>query len=339
VLGGSNARCWSLTLRSPGSAVPPPMYVIANEQGYLAAPAATSRLTFCPGERYEVVIDFTNFRSRQVFFYNDAGAPFPNGVTPQSDPASRFLATPMRFDVTRPLNAAVPAGPYVAAGKTLVPVAPLAATAGLPARDLVLNEVTDANGAPVRVQIDGKAFEAPVTETPRRGAVEVWRFLNTTVDAHPIHLHLVKFQVVSRQRFDSRQYVVDSGIDQLFGAPAGFEITKPPLAGYLLGAPRTPSAIERGWKDTVIALPGEVTTVIAEWDGRWNDCAAGSTPNVDPATGLGGTCKFPAPWADAPANTISAPYFENVTSGPYVWHCHIVDHEDNEMMRPSLVMP
>jgi hypothetical protein len=64
-------------------------------------------------------------------------------------------------------------------------------------------------------------------------------------------------------------------------------------------------------------------------DGRWSECA--NNPNGPP------NCKFPAP-APTVANP-TPPYFQPVTSGPYVWHCHIVDHEDNEMMRPTLVMP
>jgi FtsP/CotA-like multicopper oxidase with cupredoxin domain len=80
---------------------------------------------------------------------------------------------------------------------------------------------------------------------------------------------------------------------------------------------------ETGFKDTAISDPGEVLTVRAKWDGRWSECA--NNPIGPP------NCKFPA--------QAGAPYFQPVTSGPYVWHCHIVDHEDNEMMRPTLVMP
>lgn len=65
---------------------------------------------------------------------------------------------------------------------------------------------------------------------------------------------------------------------------------------------------ERGWKDTFIMYPGEVTTVIA----RWAPTDAGATGDN---------------------------YFAFNPNGGhgYVWHCHIIDHEDNEMMRPYLV--
>jgi spore coat protein A, manganese oxidase len=101
----------------------------------------------------------------------------------------------------------------------------------------------------------------PVTETPRAGTTEVWRIHNFTMDAHPIHLHLVGFEVVERIGMD--------------------------------GTPRAPEPGETGLKDTVIAYPDEVTVVKAHFD----------------------------------------------KAGLYVWHCHILEHEDNEMMRPMQVLP
>jgi len=101
--------------------------------------------------------------------------------------------------------------------------------------------------------------EVPPTET--------WEVWNYTVDGHPIHLHLVKFKVVNRQPFD------------------------PLNPGTFTGAARAPEPTEAGWKDTVIAYPGEVTRLNTTFD----------------------------------------------IQGLYVWHCHIVEHEDNEMMLPYCV--
>ncbi len=78
-------------------------------------------------------------------------------------------------------------------------------------------------------------WDDPIATNPTLDTTETWELWNWTADAHPIHLHLVKFKVVDRQAFD-------------------------PLTGALLGAPRPPEATEAGWKDTVIAYPGEVTT-------------------------------------------------------------------------------
>jgi hypothetical protein len=106
----------------------------------------------------------------------------------------------------------------------------------------------------------------PMTERPHQGDTEQWDIYNLTVDGHPIHLHLVRYQVVNRQALD-------------------------PVTNLPVGAPMPPQANETGYKDTVIAYPGEVTRVKATFD----------------------------------------------IAGLYVWHCHIVEHEDNEMMRPYCV--
>jgi len=99
----------------------------------------------------------------------------------------------------------------------------------------------------------------PISTNPAYNATETWELWNWTADAHPIHVHLVKFKVQDRQ--------------------------------VIGGAARAPEATEAGWKDTVISYPGEVTRLKATFD----------------------------------------------KEGLYVWHCHIVEHEDNEMMVPYCV--
>jgi FtsP/CotA-like multicopper oxidase with cupredoxin domain len=309
LLDGSNARCYTIDVKdAAGLLVQPPFYVIGSDQGYLPTPQKVNRLDICPGERYDVVIDFSAYAGAQLIVNNYASAPFPTGAPPNAANKGGFpaMATLMRFDVVKPINTAVPAAPFVP--QPLITVPALAANA--PPREMVLNEVLDpVTLAPLRVQIDGKAFEEPVTETPKRGTTEVWSFINTTVDAHPIHLHLVQFKVVSRQKFNVGAYQTATG----FGVPGNATFTKLPVAPYLSGNAVGPLPFETGMKDTAISYPGEVLTVIAKWDGGWPDSAAA-----------------PGPLGE---------FFEPVTAGPYVWHCHIVDHEDNEMMRPSLVLP
>ena len=187
-----------------------------------------------------------------------------------------------------------------------------------------------------------------LSELPNEGETEVWEIVNLTADAHPIHLHLVQFQVMNRQDFDLAKYNAayaaafpGGGYDPMTGLPypAGAYIPgfgppldyntgnaravggNPDIAAvgakgkplYLKGAATPPLPQEAGWKDTVMALPGQVTRIVVRW----------------------------AP-TDLPANT--APTSANYPFDPngghgYVWHCHIVDHEDNEMMRPDAVMP
>jgi FtsP/CotA-like multicopper oxidase with cupredoxin domain len=125
---------------------------------------------------------------------------------------------------------------------------------------------TDTTGASIPVDVtlqSGATVQVSITENPTKGDIEEWSIFNYTEDAHPIHLHLVRFNVMGR-----------SGID---GSPS------------IVG--NAPQPWEMGFKDTVIAYPGEITRVKAKFD----------------------------------------------IAGLYVWHCHIVEHEDNEMMRPYVV--
>jgi FtsP/CotA-like multicopper oxidase with cupredoxin domain len=133
----------------------------------------------------------------------------------------------------------------------------------------------------------------------------VWEIVNLTADTHPIHLHLVQFQPWNRQPIDVERYLLD-----VFGtAELGEEhigsgrMPFPSADGYLSGRSRPPEPYERGWKDTVQAHPGMVTRIVVPFR--------------------------PGAAAGIPFGQQAGPFV-----GRYVWHCHILDHEDNEMMLP-----
>jgi spore coat protein A len=323
LLDGSNARCYTLGLANLNpKLLAPLLVVIGSDQGYLQNAAGLAALSMCPGERFDVIIDFSAYAGQNIQLTNTAGAPFPAGPTPQAA-GSPFagLASLVQFNVGTTCTGGCP-GTYKV-GKTYnnpatwVPATLTSnstrcpwngVTTGL-ACQKILNEVADpTTAAPLRVQIDGKAFEDAITETPKRGTTEVWQIINTTVDAHPMHLHLVQFKVVSRQGFNVSSFKKAVGLPN--NAFNRLPLTPVDVAPYLQGAAMLPTPEEAGFKDTAKSYPGEVLTLIAKWDGGWADSAAKGTP-----------------------------FYQAVTSGPYVWHCHIVDHEDNEMMRPTLVMP
>jgi FtsP/CotA-like multicopper oxidase with cupredoxin domain len=194
--------------------------------------------------------------------------------------------------------------------------------------------------------VDGKAF---ASERPAEGETEVWEIVNLTEDAHPIHLHLTQFQVMNRQRFDKRAYGAayaaafpGGGIDPMtlapyppgtyipgFGPPLDYATGNaralggnPDIAAlapngkpaFLVGAPEPPLPHEAGWKDTVVTYPGTVTRLAVRW------------APTDVAL-------------DAPPALRAFPFDPGSGGFGYVWHCHILDHEDNEMMRPTLVQP
>jgi FtsP/CotA-like multicopper oxidase with cupredoxin domain len=266
---------------------------IGNEGGFLDAPVDLTRdhgnrLLMAPAERADVIVDFTAVPEGEYVLANvGPDEPFGGG-TPgiDFDPADpdttgqviafRVVPAAMPDPTTPPEFLALPAAP---------PLPPARRT-----RKLALIEMMgmgyDVDGhhveGPVEALLgnvdDGIPIEAmwadSVTENPNVGDTEVWEFYNTTGDAHPMHVHEVAFEVVNREPL-----VLDDD------APAV------PLEPN--GDVRPPEPWETGRKDTVIAYPGEVTRIKAQFN----------------------------------------------TPGQYVWHCHIVEHEDNEMMRPYRVGP
>ena len=269
MLNGSDSRFYTLYLSS-GQRI----WQIGTDSGLLNEPVSMDQLTLGPGERADVLLDFTNRAGQQIILRNHARAPFPKGAAP--DP--RTVGQIMAFRVTKPLNTVVPLATIPSSLRPLAgPIQSLGQTGTT--RKLLLFEGADQYGRlqPALGTINGALlWSDPVTEEPRLNDIEVWEVYNSTEDAHPIHLHLVSFQIVSRQHFSAYQ-------NPTTGALSGIR---------LMGRPKVPQPNERGWKDTAIMFPGEVTRIIAKFDRR----------------------------------------------GEYVWHCHILSHEDHEMMRPYRVV-
>jgi FtsP/CotA-like multicopper oxidase with cupredoxin domain len=170
-------------------------------------------------------------------------------------------------------------------------------------RILTLTDVAGRNGVAMML-LDGQEWAAPVSETTELGVTEEWLIVNPTMDTHPIHLHLVQFQVVERQTFNVPLYLKEWR--QLNGDPPLTQATKnvASLETFLTGTSSSADPSEQGWKDTVSVGSGEVLTIRIRW----------ATQNGD---------QFPF----------------DATAGPgYVWHCHILEHEDNQMMRPYIII-
>ncbi len=167
-------------------------------------------------------------------------------------------------------NQCVPFGPTEAKVGILAPDPNSSGFIGVP---LMWTDMTgNSKMTKVFTRSNGSSVMVPVTEMPKLNDTEEWEIWNFTMDAHPIHLHLIEFQVVNREILN----IVDDT-----------------NSATLSGNTRSPELWETGWKDTVIAYPGEVTRIRAHFN----------------------------------------------MPGLYVWHCHIIDHEDNEMMRPYAVVP
>jgi spore coat protein A len=221
---------------------------IGSDQGLLPSPVAENEILLAPAERKEVIIDFSDpsLWGQTIIVRNNAKIPFPNGET--VDPKTDGLV--MAFRVNKPLNPHIPLSKLPE--KLRAPINPLAKNG--PERQLLLFETEDEYGRiePVLGTVHKGAlhFEDPVTENIKLGDTEVWDLYNATEDAHPIHIHQVRFQPISRQKFkaDINEKTGELSNIRLLGQPKKFELN------------------EDGWKDTQIALPGEVTRVIARFD-------------------------------------------------------------------------
>lgn len=245
VLNAANARFHFLTLDN-GRA----FRQIGSDQGLLSAPVGVKRLTLAPAERADLVVDFAEHAGEQIVL-ND-------------------LATPlMQFRVARG-RAEDPSSQLA----TLRPVTKMEESKAVRTRRLTLEEFDNLLAEPITHLLDGKRWHEPVSEKPLLGSTEIWELMNLTDDTHPIHLHLVRFQVLDRRPIDVDTYVYQKKL-------------------RYLGDPVPGEPNEAGWKDTVRVTPGTITRIIVKFDGYL---------------------------------------------GRYVWHCHILEHEDNEMMRPFEVV-
>lgn len=246
LINAANTRFYELSL-SNGLA----FTQIASDQGLLAAPLTRSHVTLYPAERADVIVDFSGMDGKQA------------QLRQQGDAIMEFRVR----DRGRKDTSAVPA--------TLRTIERMAEASAVRDRVLTLGEQDDAGGSPMMMMLGGKHWSAPITEDPRQNTTEIWSMVNLTGDAHPMHLHLVRFQVLERRPFDL--FVWNESKTLKYTGPA-----------------IPPAPEEMGWKDTVRADPGMVTRIIARFEGE---------------------------------------------PGRYVWHCHLLEHEDNEMMRPFQLLP
>ena len=268
ILNSSNARFFNLYLNLAARPTDIPEVVtfqqIGTDGGFLSRPAPVRLLLLAPGERADVIVDFSAQQGKNITLANNAPAPYPGWDFSIAHHAQLYEL--MQFRVTRPLAKSTGAVflPPSSSFRRVDPSAPVAVT-----RDFVLTEAMDTQGHSLGARINGKGYDQPVTEKPRLGTLEKWRFINTTEDAHPMHLHLVQFQILERQGFDATAF--------LHGRV------------QLVGISRPPAAHEAGWKDTAVVNPREVLSILVRFEGY---------------------------------------------IGRYAFHCHMLEYEDNDMMRP-----
>jgi bilirubin oxidase len=291
LLDGCNGRFLILKLvLNPLAARPAspvlPFTQIGTEGGFLPAPVGLEQLLMSPAERADVIVDFSSVPvGTEIYLINEGpDEPFAGGLPyeefepadpPTTGQIMKFTVIPLAGpDTSLPANqlvlpALTPLGAAMRTRKVALLEEGSEKFRHVGPRAAVLGTVDDM-GYPMM-----QMWSDPITENPGLGDTEIWEIYNFTVDAHPIHLHEIMFQVVDRQ--------------PLMADEEGMAMV-PAMLG---GPPLPPESWETGFKDTVIAYPGQVTRIKARFD----------------------------------------------LPGQYVWHCHIVEHEDNEMMRPYRVGP
>jgi spore coat protein A len=240
----ANARFFSLGLSNGQK-----FFVIGSDQGLLAEPVEMARLVLSPAERTDLIIDFSGARGKDVVLTSDTLQIMQFRVGGQAVADTSRLPDTLRTIERIPEASAI---------RT---------------RFMTLNEFDGDKGDPMVMLLNRKHWADPVTEIVKVNTTEIWSLANLTQDTHPIHLHMVHFQVLDRQTFSVDDYLTDESI-------------------RLTGPRRAPQAHEMGWKDVVQCPPETVTRIIVNF----------------------------------------APYV-----GKYLWHCHILEHEANDMMRPYLV--
>ena len=276
--------------------------VIGSDGGYLEQARTINHFILGVTERVDLLVDFSQFAAGTKIVLQNVGQKFPP-VGPAPNPNTDGVV--MQFTVQNSGTVAQP--PLPARLNTIQRLVP-----DRPTRTLIQNVQQDDQGRILQAELDGQLFHTLTTELPTLGATEDWDFVNLTPLTHNKHVHLIQFLLVSRQNIDVNRYLAD-WVAANGNPPFTHPTLKLPVAPYLMGAAEGPHPEESGWKDTIRTPAGQVTKIRIRW-------AQQVVPTGTPI----GVNTFPI----NPVNGIG-----------FIWHCHLLEHEDNEMMRPMTVIP
>jgi spore coat protein A, manganese oxidase len=286
LVNGSDSRVYTFAFSNGAS-----FSQIGTDDGKLNTPSVKTSLNLAPGERADVIVDFTNFVGQQITLLNNGpDGPFGNPASPPSNPATTGQVMQFRVNIARNTAVAEATVTNTTNLRPLLGAIPAMAASNV-TRKLALFEGTDEFGRilpmlgivdPTNLDNGSLYWHMPTTENVNLNDTETWEIYNTTMDAHPIHLHLVAFQVINREAFTFTTTPKDIfSHNGLKGVGAVLSTIN------LSGTPTNFVPNDNGWKDTYVVQPGEVVRLKARFD----------------------------------------------KAGDYVWHCHILSHEDHDMMR------
>ena len=253
ILNASNLRAYDLKLSNGGV-----FHQIGTDLGLLHHTVEIGSFILEPAERIDLIIDFSKYQGQEITLLNTAPAP-PNPGT------ELILKFKVGYKLTCPDKSTIP--------DELMPLHHIDPDSAAQERTMHLDETTDHYGRVLHL-LNNKMWDEPATEKPKLDSIEIWHLVNHFNFPHPIHLHLVRFEILGRKVFTEDDF--DENGNYKFN-----------LAGLT-----PPLDYEKGPKDVVRTEPGQVTSIIMHFKEH---------------------------------------------AGDYVWHCHILEHEDNDMMRPLTV--
>jgi spore coat protein A len=253
ILNASNVRPYELELSNGGV-----FHQIGTDLGLLHHPVDINSFILEPAERIDLIIDFSEYKGQEIILKNVAQTP----PSPGMELIMKFI---VGNESTCPDTSTIP--------EELMPLHNINPALAIKERTMNLDETTDHYGRVVHL-LNNKMWSDPATEKPKLDTIEIWHIVNHFDFAHPVHLHLVHFEILGRKEFTAEDF------DESGNYKYNLESLTPPLA------------YEKGPKDVVRTEPKQVTSIIMHFKEH---------------------------------------------SGDYVWHCHILEHEDNDMMRPLIV--
>ncbi|KAF3632740.1 Multicopper oxidase LPR1 [Capsicum annuum] len=258
---------------------------VASDSAYHETPVELRELLLAPSEIADVIADFSKSESHSAILANDAPYPYPSGdpVNEENSKVMKFVINPHRQVDT----ANIP--------RNLIKYpSPDVSEAASNTRYIAFYEYASDIDEPTHLYINGKTFEAPVTETPRVGTSEIWNVINLTEDNHPMHIHLGLFVVL-----EQRELV---NVEEFKGCMLKLnDAIKCKVDKYSIGKKKEVVLHEKGWKNVYKMMPGHVTKILVKF------------------SFIHSNESYP---------------FDATAEPGYVYHCHILDHEDNVMMRP-----
>ncbi|XP_048560123.1 multicopper oxidase LPR1 homolog 2-like [Triticum urartu] len=299
ILNASNARFFRLSLSGGLRFVH-----VGSDSVYLARPVPTKEFLLAPSEIADVVVDFAGAKDDAVTLRSNAPTPYPGDLDEKAETVAvmKFLvARKPEHDPSTMPAALMPWYPKPDAREAVV------------TRHIAMYKYAKkGTDEPTHMYLNGVPYTDPVTESPREGTSELWEVINLTDDDnHPLHVHLAVFAVLrqrSLQRVNEFRDCMQGSASS--GAGGRNDALACGMQRHLAGGrthvvPRQ----ERGWKNVFKVRPSTVATLLVRF-----------MPLEEPS---GKSGRFPF----------------DVTAGPgYVYHCHILDHEDNEMMRPMKIV-